>query len=120
MTELRLVILDIDGTLLLSNDAHARAFAEAGQRLGLHADFALVRRLIGKGGDKLIPEAFGVDSESELGKKLDETKGQIFRSYAGTLRPTPGARELLMKLRANGINLAVGKLCGKGRHNLFT
>jgi len=113
VTELRLVILDIDGTLLLSNDAHARAFVEAGHSLGVHADYVLVRRLIGKGGDKLIPEAFGFDAESELGKKLDEAKGQIFRAYVGTLRPAPGARELLVKLRSNGIKLVVASSAGK-------
>ena len=43
------VILDVDGTLVDSNDAHARAFAEV-----LEVPFERVRPLIGMGSDKLI------------------------------------------------------------------
>ena len=66
------MLLDIDGTLLLSNDAHARAYADAAAELRLEPNIEHIRRLIGKGGDKLIPEAFGIDSESPLGKQLGE------------------------------------------------
>ena len=67
----RAVILDLDGTLLQSNDAHAQAFVEAGREIGLSVDFDTVRRLIAKGGDKLIPEALGFFSDSEAGKRLE-------------------------------------------------
>jgi phosphoglycolate phosphatase-like HAD superfamily hydrolase len=79
VTNPRVVILDIDGTLLVSNDAHTPAVVEAGKSLGLFADFPSIRRLIGKGGDKLIPEAFGFDDESEPGKKLQKAKDRMFR-----------------------------------------
>jgi beta-phosphoglucomutase-like phosphatase (HAD superfamily) len=42
------VILDIDGTLLASNDAHAFAFKEAAATLGVEADLNQIRRLIVK------------------------------------------------------------------------
>jgi phosphoglycolate phosphatase-like HAD superfamily hydrolase len=93
------VLLDIDGTLLLSNVAHARAYVDAAAELGIEADIGLIRRLIGKGGDKLIPEAFGFDSESPQGKRLGELKGRIFQErYLPTLKPTPGARDLVCRL----------------------
>jgi HAD superfamily hydrolase (TIGR01509 family) len=102
------VILDIDGTLLLSNDAHARAFVDAAAELGIQADFETIRRLIGMGGDKLIPAAFGFQKESKQGKKLDRRKGEIFRErYLPTLEPAPGARALLEHLRRDGIGLVV-------------
>ena len=102
------VILDIDGTLLLSNEAHARAFVDAARELGIDADYETILRLIGKGGDKLIPEAFGFSQESERGKKLDERKGEIFRErYLPTLEPAPGARALLERLRRDGKTLVV-------------
>lgn len=101
-------ILDIDGTLLDSNDAHASAFVDAARELGLAAEFQTVRRLIGKGGDKLVPEAFGISLESDLGKRLDKLKGRIFRDrYVETLRPTPGARGLLERFRAEGLRRVV-------------
>ena len=113
VAKLRVVLLDIDGTLLLSNDAHARAFVEAAKSLGLEADSRRLRRLIGKGGDKLIPEAFGFDAESDIGRKLEKEKGRIFRSYVPGLQPAPGARDLLTKLRTDGIKLVVATSAGK-------
>jgi HAD superfamily hydrolase (TIGR01509 family) len=108
MTRVRAVILDIDGTLLLSNEAHARAFVDSAREMGIDADFETVRRLIGKGGDKLIPEAFGFEKESERGKKLDGRKGEIFRErYLPTLEAAPGARALLRRLRDDGRTLVV-------------
>jgi HAD superfamily hydrolase (TIGR01509 family) len=108
------VILDIDGTLLLSNDAHAQAFNDAAATLGIGTDLHRIRRLIGKGSDKLIPEAFGFDAESELGKKLDELKGKFFKSrYLPSLEPTPGARALLVRLRQDRKRLVVATSAGK-------
>ncbi|MBW3627844.1 MAG: HAD family hydrolase [Gemmatimonadetes bacterium] len=104
----RAVILDIDGTLLLSNDAHAQAFVDSAQEMGIEADFEKIRRLIGKGGDKLIPEVFGFEKESKQGKQLDSRKGEIFRErYLPGLEPTPGARALLERLRQDDRALVV-------------
>jgi len=44
------VILDIDGTLVLSNDAHAQAWVEAFSTYGYDVPFEKVRPLIGMGG----------------------------------------------------------------------
>ena len=108
------MILDIDGTLLASNDAHAFAFKEAAATLGVEADLNQIRRLIGKGSDKLIPEAFGLEAESELGKKLDDLKGRIFKAhYLPSLVPTPGARSLLVRLRNDKRKLVVATSAGQ-------
>jgi HAD superfamily hydrolase (TIGR01509 family) len=113
MSRIRAVILDVDGTLIDSNDAHARAFVDAAREQGHEADFETVRRLIGKGGDKLIPEAFGFSKESDEGERLDERKKEIFRErYLPSLEPTPGARQLLHRLRDDGIKLVVATSAG--------
>lgn len=106
---IRSVILDIDGTLLWSNEAHARAFVEAAEELGISAPpVEEVQRLIGMGGDKLIPRAFGFSQEDERGQRLEERKGNIFRSrYLHSLQPTPGTRQLLERLRSDGYGLVV-------------
>jgi HAD superfamily hydrolase (TIGR01509 family) len=113
MKERKLAILDIDGTLLLSNDAHARAFVEAAESLGVNADFNKIRRLIGKGADKLIPEAFGIEAECQFGKRLGEAKKKIFELYLPSLQPAPGARDLLLTLQADDFELAVATSAGK-------
>lgn len=50
------VILDVDGTFVLSNDAHARAWVEAFAEFGYTVPFERERPLIGMGADKLIPK----------------------------------------------------------------
>lgn len=115
MSRIRAVILDIDGTLVDSNDAHAQAFVDAAEELGLEVpEFREVWRRIGMGGDKLIPEVWGFDKESEEGGKLDRRKGEIFRErFLPTLEPTRGARALLHRLRDDGIKLVVATSADK-------
>ena len=72
------VIFDVDGTLVDSNDAHAAAWQEALAEFGIARDRAAVRRLIGMGGDKLLPTLAGISSESELGKRIAERRGGGF------------------------------------------
>jgi HAD superfamily hydrolase (TIGR01509 family) len=108
MSQINAVIFDIDGTLLISNEAHAQAYIEAASMLGINADFTQIRSLIGKGGDKLIPEAFGFEQDSTLGKELNELKGKIFKTrYLPGLQPAPGTRPLLSRLHVGGVRLAV-------------
>ncbi len=109
MARICAAILDVDGTLVDSNDAHARAFLDAAEELGLEVPpFDEVWRRIGKGGDKLIPEVWGFSAESEQGKKLDERKGEIFRErHLPELEPTRGARALLQRMRDDGLKLVV-------------
>ena len=57
---LKAVLLDVDGTLLDSNDAHARSWVAVLARHGHACDYSRVRPLIGKGGDKLLPELIGI------------------------------------------------------------
>ena len=101
-------ILDVDGTLIDSNDAHAHAWVDTFAEFGRDLPFERVRPLIGMGGDKLLPEISGLSKDSEDGEKLSERRTQIFRErYVPTLRPFPHARELLERMRADGLKLVV-------------
>lgn len=102
------VILDVDGTLIDSNDAHARAWIEAFGEHGIPVAFDHVRRLIGMGGDKLMPEVSGIEESSELGAKIAARRGDLFLSrHLPSLQPFPQTRELLERLAADGFVLAV-------------
>jgi phosphoglycolate phosphatase-like HAD superfamily hydrolase len=57
MTTIRGVLLDMDGTLIDSNDAHARSWVEVFTRGGHSVSFERVRKMIGMGSDQLIPSA---------------------------------------------------------------
>jgi len=102
------VILDVDGTLVDSNDAHARAWIEAFDEHGIAVAFAHVRRSIGMGGDKLMPEVSGIDASSELGQRISKRRGEIFKArYLPQLKPFAATRPLLERFLADGFALAV-------------
>lgn len=101
---LRGVLLDVDGTLVASNDAHARSWVDAFREFGLDVAYERVRPLIGEGGDKLLPQLTGLDHESPRATQLSERRWEIFeRDYLPHLVPTPGARELVARLRDAGL-----------------
>jgi HAD superfamily hydrolase (TIGR01509 family) len=108
MPRLMGVLLDVDGTLVDSNDAHARAWVQALSEAGIRANFETVRRLIGKGGDKLLPEVAGIEADSPRGKAISERRGEIFRrEFLPSLHPFPGAKELLARMKKEGLRLSV-------------
>ena len=75
---------------------------------GVRANFETVRRLIGKGGDKLLPEVAGIEADSPQGKAISERRGEIFRwEFLPSLHPFPGAKELLARIKKEGLRLAV-------------
>jgi HAD superfamily hydrolase (TIGR01509 family) len=108
MTKLKAVILDVDGTLVDSNDAHAQAWVETFDKHGYQVAFDKVRMLIGKGGDKLLPETIGQEKDSPEGKAISEERTKLFEEkYLPELQAFPGARELLKRLRDDGLKLVV-------------
>lgn len=102
------VLLDVDGTLIDSNDAHARSWVDVLRDEGFDVTFERVRRLIGKGGDKLVPELTGIDPESERYEAISKIRKDRFRrEHLPTLRAFPRTRELLQKMKAEGHGLTV-------------
>jgi HAD superfamily hydrolase (TIGR01509 family) len=101
------VLLDIDGTLVDSNEAHVEAWAEALAENGHAIGKEKIRRLIGMGGDNFLPAAAGIDQESALGKRIAERHGELFKERLPRLRPFPGVRPLLEKLKAEGLKQVV-------------
>ncbi len=108
MTQLRGAILDIDGTLIDSNDAHAHAWVEAMAKYGHDVPFDKVRPLIGMGGDKVLPETVNVSKDSEEGKKISKSRKEIFKSrYLSSLKPFPHALDLLQHMHDCGLKLVI-------------
>ncbi|HMI86862.1 MAG TPA: HAD family hydrolase [Polyangiaceae bacterium] len=106
IARLEAVLLDIDGTLVDSNDAHAHAWVDALTAAGHDVTFDRIRWLIGKGGDKLLPEVTGIDIESERGKELAEQRTKIFKQkYFPKLQAFPGAKALLARMHRDGLRL---------------
>jgi HAD superfamily hydrolase (TIGR01549 family) len=109
------MLLDIDGTLVLSNDAHARSWVEAFAKFGREVEYERVRKLMGMGGDQLIPTLFpDLSKDGGVGKQVSEYRTQlVLERYVHDMRPAPGARELLEELRRRGIKLGLASSAGE-------
>ena len=110
---LRGVIFDIDGTLVDSNEAHARSWVDTLHEAGYDVPFDVIWPMIGMGGDKLLPSATGIESDSRLGKDLSKRRWEIFqRDYLPRLKPMPGARELVARVRQDDLAIMVASSAG--------
>lgn len=103
------VILDVDGTLVLSNDAHAQAWVEAFAEHGYEVPFERVRPLIGMGGDKVIPRMVPELNDQEgTGKAIaNRRKELIINKFGPQLTSANGTRDLVLKMRECGLHLVI-------------
>lgn len=105
---IRVMILDIDGTLVNSNDAHTHAWLDAMSQYGHTVPFEKVRPLIGMGGDKVLPEVLGIQKDSEEGEKISQARKQIFKErYLPKVQAFPQAYDLLKHMHDNGLTLVI-------------
>lgn len=115
MARIRGVILDIDGTLIDSNDVHAKAWEQALRENGHTVPFETIRPLIGMGGDKVLPETIGVVKDSAEGKRISDRRAQIFQErYLPSLRSFPRSKVLLEHMRQHGLKLAIASSAQPG------
>lgn len=106
---LQAVILDVDGTLVLSNDAHAKAWVETFSEFGYNVKFEEVRPMIGMGGDRIIPKfAPGLSDKEGKGKEISDRRKELFlHKFTPSLVPANGARQLIEKMRSQGLHLII-------------
>lgn len=109
MAAVEAALVDVDGTLLVSNDAHARAWQRAFARYGFEVSHTRLRRLVGMGGEKILATVgSSLSDQTQPGKSIAALHLQIFLDeYVQTLPPAPGGRALLERLRAAGIKRIV-------------
>ena len=101
------VLFDIDGTLIDSNAAHAQSWTQALGEHGIAVDVEDIRRLVGMGGDKLLPMVAQVSEESEVGRAIAKRKKAIFGTLLPELKATPGARQLVAYLREQQVDVVI-------------
>jgi HAD superfamily hydrolase (TIGR01509 family) len=100
------VLFDVDGTLVDSNDAHAYAWVQAFSEHGVEVPFGAVRRRIGMGGDKLMPEVSGISEDSPQGSEIAARRSAIFRDrFLPTLRAFREAGALVAAIKAGGVTV---------------
>lgn len=102
------LIFDIDGTLVDSNDLHARAWQEAFREFGKRIPYDVIREQMGKGGDLLVPDLLNAREMQQYGPRLQKFRQALFRrEYRPRVRPFPRIRESFELLAASRIRLAL-------------
>ncbi len=101
---IKAAIFDVDGTLVDSNESHARSWRRAFREVG-GRDVPLedIRPQIGKGGDQLVPVFFPGEENAALRQKIDGYKTDLFlREYLPHVKAFPCVRQLFERLRRQG------------------
>jgi HAD superfamily hydrolase (TIGR01509 family) len=102
------MLLDIDGTLVDSNDKHADCWVEAFAHFGKKVDWEVIRGQIGKGGDLLVPDTLNAREMRDFGEPLKKYRGELWKEkYMKTVQPFPGAVDSMRALHARGIKVAL-------------
>jgi len=92
------VLVDVDGTLLDTNYLHTVAWARAFRSVGEWAPMNAIHRLVGMGGDQLVPELFGREIDG-----ADAAHADCWAAFKDEVQPFPGAAELLRRLHDAGL-----------------
>ena len=112
---IKAVILDVDGTLIDSVDAHAAAWQKALAEFGHFEDFQKIRHQIGKGGDTFLPVFLTRKQIEEYGKDLEKRRGEIYKNeYLPRVRAFPKVRELFHRILADGKKVALASSAPEG------
>ncbi len=92
------VLVDADGTLLDTNYLHALAWSRALRDLGEWAPMNAIHRLVGMGGDQLVPELLGHDLDG-----ADAAHDRHYATLKADVQPFPRAGALLQRLHDAGL-----------------
>jgi HAD superfamily hydrolase (TIGR01509 family) len=96
------VLVDADGTLLDTNYLHTIAWARAFRDLGSAVPMNAIHRLVGMGGDHLVPELLGRDDPG-----AHEAHTRHYSDLKPEIRPLPGAAALVRRLHDAGLTVVL-------------
>ena len=98
------VLLDLDGCLVNSNDAHARAWSDAFSRFGRRVPASRIRGQIGKGGKELLRDFVTPKEHAVLASAMGAVQTERFLArFRREVRPFPGAAAAVRQMRRAGI-----------------
>ena len=102
------IIFDMDGVLVLTEDAHWKSWLEAAHPRKAVLSYAAFKSCFGRINPDCIPILFGPRSPEESLAIADEKEVAFRRIVRAHVPLVPGIVELLTCLRSLGVRLAVG------------
>jgi HAD superfamily hydrolase (TIGR01549 family) len=100
--EPRVVVLDVDGTLVDTNYQHALAWYRAFREHGIVLPIWRLHRHIGMGGDQFVEALTDAETERRLGDRIRSREGERYGETIGEVEPMEQAGELLRDLSERG------------------
>jgi HAD superfamily hydrolase (TIGR01509 family) len=95
----KVVVLDVDGTLMDTNYLHTEAWAQAFEEAGQRVPRVQIHKQIGKGSTLLIKE-FVEDEETV--ERIEELHSELYAELQKHGHPLPGAKDMISSLRERG------------------
>ena len=96
---MKLVVLDVDGTLMDTNYLHTEAWARAFEDVGHRVPRVRLHKQVGKGSGLLISEF--VEGEETV-EKIQDLHSEFYGELQEYGHPLPGAKELISSLKERG------------------
>lgn len=101
------VLLDLDGCLIDSNDAHARAWSETLARFGRRVSAARLRGEIGKGGSEILRDLVTPAERHFAGGAMGNVETEIFLRMFPRVRPIPNAAATVRRMKRAGVKVVL-------------
>ena len=115
------LLFDIDGTLVDSNDHHARCWIEAFAHFGKELAYDVIRHQIGKGGDLLVPDLLDAKEMRKFGEALKNYRSKLYKEkYMEKVKPFPFVERLFEELRTKKIRLALASSSNEEEVEYYT
>jgi HAD superfamily hydrolase (TIGR01509 family) len=95
----KVVVLDVDGTLMDTNYLHTEAWARAFEEAGHRVPRVKLHKEVGKGAELLIREFVDDDEKVE---KVQDLHSEVYAQLQEYGHPLPGAKELISSLKQRG------------------
>src|SRR5215210_8386490 len=95
----KVVVLDVDGTLMDTNYLHTEAWARAFESVGHRVPRVKLHKEVGKGAGLLIEEF--IDDEETV-EKIQDLHSEFYEELQEYGHPLPGAKELISSLKERG------------------
>lgn len=102
------VIFDMDGVLVLTEEAHWKSWLEAARPRGAELSYAAFKSCFGRINPDCIPILFGPRSPQETIAIADEKEAAFRRIVSERVPLIPGIVEFLTSLQTLGVRLGVG------------